>query len=177
MPSFELYKKMLGGITDGQARKRDSDFIMNATWWEDINSRVGYLYDMYHDKDPYGLKDLDPQNDEEKIPIDIKYIQHSSQTYEKDKITYHLQLRPGQTCNIPYYHKYEETYASEFPQGLYCDIQNEAGHWDRWLIVDKANGEAPQFPTYEILKCDYTFQYVIEHKKYAVAGILRSQNS
>lgn len=178
MPSLDFYRKNnTNGVTVGQMHKRNSDMIMNSTWWNDIGARRAYFYDMYHDSDPRKLCDLHPEDDKNKIPIDIKYIQSSSQTYEKDSVTFHLQFRPGQECVIPYYQQYIDMYEIEWPLSLYVDIEDEEGSWNRWLIVAKANGDALQFPTYEILRCDYTFQYIINNVKQEIAGVLRSQNS
>lgn len=178
MPNLDLYKKMhYGAKTSGQAHKIQSDQVMLGTWDNDINSRVGYFCDMYHDPNPKILRGLDPTKYRDLIPIDIKYIQHVSQTYAQDTTTFHLQLKPRQQCVVPYYQQYIDIYDQEWPLGLYVFIQNESGRWDRWLIVDKANAESTQFPTYEILKCDYCFQYIMNKMKVEVAGVLRSQNS
>lgn len=179
MPSFSMYKKIhYSPSTNGEAKKRDADNIMNATWWDDITSRVGYLYDWYHDKNKTRLNDMDPAHDDYKVPIDIKFLTSSSQTYEKDSITYHLQLRPGQKCNVAYYDEFfGSRYDASFPIGLYCDIQDANGVYNRWLVVQKANFNDPQFPTFELLRCDKVIQYIFENVKYNVAGVLRSQNS
>lgn len=178
MPSLDTYKKQLGSPkTIGEAHKLESDKVMEWTWYNDIESRIGYLYDMYNDFNPYQLKDMKSNISKNKIPIEIKYIQNSSQTYEKDAITYHIMFKPSQRCNVPYYKEYLKIYNQEWPLGLYIDIEDDKEIWNRWLIVAKANGEAPQFPTYEILKCDYSFEYIIDNTKQVVAGVLRSQNS
>jgi hypothetical protein len=54
---------------------------------------------------------------------------------------------------------------------------DESGRYNRWLIVDKANYNSNQFPTFEILRCDKVFQWIHDNKKYQCAGVLRSQNS
>ena len=179
MPSFEQYQSRLGsfGRTLGEVRKKTADDIMLYTWDGDIASRVGYLYDYYNDENPYELNNLNPIKQQNKIPIDIKYIKHTSQTLDKDQVSYHIQMKPGQKCNVPYYEKYEDMYGIQFPLGLYCDIENESGEYNRWLIVAKADAESPQFPTYDILRCDYTFQYILDGKRMEIAGVLRSQNS
>ena len=178
MPSLNFVKKYYGEHTIGEGHKVESDKIMNATWWNDISSQVAYLYDYYHDDDITRLNDTDPQNCKLKIPIDIKFLQSSSQTYDKDQVTFHLQLRPGQKCNIKYYREYfKERYDATFPIGLYVDIKDESGKYNRWLIVDKANYNATQFPTFEVLRCDKVFQYIIDNTKMQIAGVLRSQNS
>ena len=178
MPSLNSYKNMfVGARTNGQLYKKQSDEIMDATWWQDVQSRVAYLYDWYHDWEPEKLWGLNPLENPHKIPIDIKFIRKSSQTYEKDAVTFHLQLRPGQKCNVPYYDKYVEWYNSEFPLGLFVDIQDEQGIYRKWLIVAKADAYTNQFPTYEILPCDYCLKYIMDGNKMKSSVVLRSQNS
>ena len=179
MPNFGAYQEIAKHKSVGEALKYQSDVIMNTTWWNDINSTVVYLYDCYHDSEPLKLRGLDSSKDPLKIAIDAKIVKNASQTYDKDQVTVRLQLRPGQECNVYYYEDdFEKRYGSIFPIGLYCDILDENGQYNRWLIVDKANfANVRQFPTYEILPCDKVFQYIIDRVKHQVAGVLRSQNS
>lgn len=179
MPSFNAYRESLSGKTVGEMLKKQSDDIMNNTWWNDISSTVGYIYDYYHDSEPLKLTGLNSNNDSLKIPIDIKVLKNASQTYEKDQVTAHLQLRPNQQCNVYYYKEFfEDRYSSLFPIGLYIDIKDANGKYNRWLIVEKANNlNERQFPTYEILPCDKIFQYIAHGAKHQIAGVLRSQNS
>jgi hypothetical protein len=179
MPSFGTYQEIVKSKTVGEALKHQSDVIMNTTWWNDINSTVVYLYDFYHDSEPLKLRNLDSSNDPLKVAIDAKIVKNASQTYEKDQVTVHLQLRPGQECNVYYYEDdFGKRYAASFPIGLYADILDENGKYNRWLIVSEANNfNVRQFPTYEILPCDKIFQYIIDRVKYQIAGVLRSQNS
>lgn len=175
MPSLTRLKKQ---YTGGQLRKLQSDLIMEATWDEDIATRTVYLYDWYHDTEPTRLIDLHPENDINKIPMSIKYVIVSSQTYAKDQVTYHLQMKPSQEMCVPYYNEmFRDRYDAEFPIGLYVDIPDSKGIFNRWLIVERANVNDPQFPTYEILKCDHVFQYMMDGFKTQIAGVLRSQNS
>lgn len=178
MPSMETYRKLHSG-TIGQEHKRLSDKIMDATWWTDINSRVGYLYDYYHDDHITQLNDLDSSNDPKKIPLDIKFLMNTSQTYGNDQSTFHLQMRPGQECNVEYYEQFfQQRYNSIFPIGLYIDIPDEQGKYNRWLVVDKANYNVTQFPTFEILRCDYVLYYIDDHRrKRQIAVVLQSQSS
>lgn len=178
MPSFYNCKKYYGKDLTGAEKNTTAQKIIEETWWDDMQSQVAYLYDWTHDKHITQLKNLDPINDTHKVPIDIKYIVNSSQTYSKDIITYHLQLRPSQKCNVDYYEELFATrYNAVFPNGLYCDIKDASGKYNRWLVVAGADYYDPQFPTFEILPCDYVFQWIMNRKKYQVAGVLRSQNS
>lgn len=179
MPSLDMYKKMLmsnsGTTTIGQVHKNQSDMIVEATWDRDIQQRIAYQFDYYHDPDPKLLRDMKPTKD--MIPLDIKFIRHTSQTLDKDNVSFHMQMRPSHVCNVPYYKKYVDDYELEYPLGLYVLIPDSKGKYNRWLVVAEADVNDNQFPTYELLKCDYTFQYIMESKRMEVAGVLRSQNS
>ena len=48
------------GGTLGEVRKQQSDEIMDATWWRDIQSRVCYIYDYFHDGEKDKLRGLSP---------------------------------------------------------------------------------------------------------------------
>lgn len=178
MPSLLTYKKMLGNLTEGQAHKVDSDMVMEATWNNSLEARTAYLYSYEHDKHKTQLDDLDSPNDKDKIPIDIKYIRHTSQTLAKDNVSYHIMLRPSQECNVPYYEElFADKYFSAFPIGLYIDIPDSKGKFNRWLVVAQADFNDAQFGTFDILRCDYVFDYVYKSKKIHMAGVTRSQNS
>lgn len=164
----------------GEAKKNQSDVIIESTWYEDLATRTCYLYDYYHDNEPLKLNDLHP-DERIQVPIDIKYIVNSSQTMDKDQVSYHIMLKPseeGKDEIVPYYNElFKERYGATFPVGLYISIPDSKGKYNRWLIVDRANVNDPQFPTYEILRCDYVFQWIWDGNKYQYPGVLRSQNS
>lgn len=179
MPSFETFKKLHGGLTVGQTHKADSDMVMEATWDNDIDTRIAYFYDYDHDDHITQLDDLHPEQDEKKIPISIKFIAHTKQTLNKDFISYHLQLRPSQSEDvIPYYkEKFKDRYGATFPIGLFVDVPDNKGRYNRWLVVSKADYNDVQFSDFELLRCDYVFQWIMDNKKMQMAGVLRSQNS
>ena len=180
--SFSDYGTIIGGYkTQGRAHKNFSDVVMDATWNRDIQAQTAYIYDYYHDlksDEKYKLDNLHPDEDDYKTQLDIKFIRHSKQTYDKDQVTFWLQMRPGQECNLDYYDNVlGGRYDALFPIGLYVDIMEEDGNYYKWLVVDRANWNGNQFPTFEILKCDKVFQWIHAGKKYQCAGVLRSQNS
>ena len=87
-------------------------------------------------------------------------------------------MKPSQEMNVDYYPSFFiDRYSATFPVGLYCDILDESGKYNRWLIVATANYNVSQFPTFSVLRCDKVFDWVLKGKKYQVAGCLRSQNS
>ena len=63
MPILDLYKKILNDANSiGEAHKRQSDQIIESTWYNDISAKTAYLYDQDHD-DEFGLMDdLHPNN-------------------------------------------------------------------------------------------------------------------
>ena len=176
------YKKDLKkqGAFAGQTKKNQADVIIESTWYEDLATRTCYLYDYYHDNEPLKLNDLHP-DERYKVPVDLKYIINGSQTMDKDVISQHIMFKPSEEGHyemIPYYKQmFMDTYSAQFPVGLYCDIPDSKGKYNRWLIVDRANFNDPQFPTYEVLRCDYIFQWIWDGKKLQYPGVLRSQNS
>ncbi len=178
MPSLEMYKKILSSKTIGEAHKLESDMVMEATWDTDINTRVCYLYDYWHDDHRTQLTNLDPVNDPKKVAISLKWRKSSNQTYDKDTVTHHIQMKPSQEMNVDYYPEFfGNRYDATWPVGLYVDIPEEDGVYNRWLIVGVANYHVPQFPTFEVLPCDKVFNWIHKGKKHKVAGCLRSQNS
>ena len=162
----------------GQLHKAAADMLEEVTWDDEIESRKGYLYDWYHDLHQTQLDDLKPYDDAMKIPMDVKFIVVSSQTMAKDAITYHIQMRPSQETCVDYYDEvFGKRYGAAFPCGLYIDLQDSDDKWNRWLVVALADYNDPQFPTFEILRCDYVLNAVIDGVKYNFPIALRSQNS
>ena len=178
MPSFDLYKKINSATSIGMAHKQESDVVMEATWNNDINTRICYLYDYFHDDHKTQLTNLDPVNDPKKVAISLKWRKSTSQTMDKDVVDHHIQLRPSQEMNVDYYPAlFEKRYGATWPVGLYVDIPDEKGIFNRWLIVAVANYHVSQFPTFSVLPCDYVLNWILKGKKQKMAGCLRSQNS
>lgn len=179
MITLENYGDILGRNKIGRVHKEQSDMVMDKTWNTDISARVGYFYDYESDTHIRQYNNMNPLADDYKIPIDIKHFASASQTYSKDNVTFHIQFRPHQSSEvIPYYKdRFEDRYNACFPVGLYVDVEDSEDRWQRWLCVAGANINDPQFPTYEVLRCDKIINYIFEGKKYYVPAVLRSQNS
>ena len=180
MPSFLNYKRNLldKGKTLGEVRKRQADEIILDTWDGDIQSRVGYFYDYYHDDKPLENYDLKPMECDMKVPIDIKFIPKLHNSESKDQVGYYIQFKPGQKCPLDYYYDaFVKKYQTHFPIALYVDIPDEQGIFRKWLVTEEGNWLDPQFPTWYVLPCDYLFQWIHKNKKYQMYGVGRSQNS
>jgi len=178
MPNLEAYKRILGltGNTVGQVNKIQSDIILEQTWWNDIQSRVCYIYDYFHDSEKDLNKNLDSANDELKFAVDAKFIVTKYGSVEDDQVEYLLQFRPSQNCPLEYYSTdFEKRYNAEFPVGLYVDIPDDKGIYRRWLICSTEYGN--QFINYKILPCNYNFRWVLNNTKYQMWGIAKLSNS
>ena len=179
--NFKDFQNMHEASIPGRARKLQSDQIMLNTWWQDIQAQTAYIYDFYHDQkseESLKLNNLHPEDDPQKTALPIKFIRHAKQTYDKDQVTFWLQMQPGQECNLDYYDDVlGKRYNALFPIGLFVDVMHEDGTYNKWLIVDKANYNGNQFPTFEILRCDYLAQWIFNGHKYQCPAVLRSQNS
>lgn len=175
---FNTYKSRMTvhGNTLGKVRKQQSDEIMNATWWGDVQSRVCYLYDYFHDGEKDKLKDLNPQNDKNKIPVDVKFIITQYGTIAKGDVEYHIQFRPNQECVLDYFNTtYGKKYNSDYPVGMYIDIPDDNGVYNKWLIC--AKHIANQFVKYSVLPCNYTLRWIYKGEKYLMSAIFRASNS
>lgn len=183
MPSLNQYKKLLGSYTDGQARKLQSDMLMEATWDEDLQSCKAYIYDYYHDDEPLLYVGMHPEQSKTKFPIDIKYIINSYNAESKDIQGKHIQFKPSfnwkEHHELDYYHEmFERNLRAEYPIGLYLDVYDNTIHqYRKWLVTEIANALDMQFPTWYILPCDQLFQWIYDNKRYQICGVGRSQNS
>ena len=108
----------------GQQFKEHSDFLMEELWWDDISSKVCYIYDFFHDDQP-SLKDHMTYSHTTKTRIDAKFIVKSYQSIDKDQVEYYLQFRPSQKMEFDqsdelYYFEteYRQRYGVEFPIGV-----------------------------------------------------------
>ena len=178
MLGFDDYKRSRTTATLGEERKKQSDMIMEASWYGDIATKKMYFFDYEHDPEPKKFKDLDMWKYEKLPSMDCKYLQGSYQSLDKDTVPFKIQMKPSQECVIDYYddvlgNRYNATY----PVGLFVLIPNEKGVYEKWLVVAPADDKALQFPTYQVLPCDYVLNWVYQNKRYSMCGCLRSQNS
>lgn len=188
MPSLDKYKKALSknGFTIGQMHKTNADMLMENSWSIDIQSRICYIYDVFHDDQTEMYYGYDPSKSATKTKIDAKFIKSSTQTTAKDIVDYRLQFRPSQKLFFEegdelYYYEtdYRKRYGAQFPIGMMCDIPDDRGIYRKWLIVGVEI--ANQFPQYLILPCQYKYQWIEEKDNLRIKrqmwGVLRSQSS
>lgn len=183
MLSFDNMKKIYSNVgTIGQQLKKSSDMVMQKTFMNDIQTKFCYLYDYYHDDQPEKSNGYDPSLSKTKIPVKAKFIVKSYQSIAKDEPDYHIQFAPddwnSQSFKPDWFEKYKDL-GIEFPIGLYVDISNDRGVYEKWIIVYAES--ANQFPKFGVLKCNHRFMWItddgINRYKRKVWGINRSQNS
>ena len=171
--------------TLGEKLKADSDFYMEKTWDHNIQSKVCYIYDYYHDDQP-DKKDHMTYENTAKTRIDAKFIVKSYQSIDKDQVDYYIQFKPSQPVEFTkkdelYYYEqdFRRKYGAEFPTGLYCDIPDEKGIYRKWMII--LSEPANQFTKYLVLPISYNFMWIERNGKERIKrrmwAVLRSQNS
>lgn len=170
MPSRTTAQRyMNGSITIGQQLKEMSDDVMQDTLYNDIQTRKCYLYDIYHDNRPNACFGIDGYDEDDcmKYPVECKFIVKTYKSVVKDDPEYHIMFSPEewntQSC-VPDWWKFDNTKINyeqlgiRFPIGLYIDIPDDRGIYNRWLIV--YDEPANQFPKFGVLRCNHKLQWV-----------------
>jgi hypothetical protein len=123
MPSFEdmqRYYQSTGTI--GQQLKVMSDMVMQQTFDNDIQTKLCYLYDYYHDDQPEKLDGYDPSLSKTKIPVELKFIIKEYKSASKDDPEYHIQFEPdvwnSMSCKPDWFVEGYQKYGVKFPIGL-----------------------------------------------------------
>lgn len=195
MPSHSAYKYHMSqrrGNTVGESLRIQSNQIMEANWFTDPQSKIGYLYDYYHDDFDENGNTLNRGMTYENTNKTEVYVKHVFDTYgsmAKDDPEMYVQFMPSFKLDCfteddeMYYFKtdYQDRYSSIPFCGMYIDLPDpdRGGIYEKYLIckADKSN----MFQKYMILKCDYNLQYIEindgRRLKRHIWGATRSQNS
>lgn len=185
MPSFEDMQRLCQNVgTHGQQLKDMADMVMQQTWDNDIQSKRCYIYDYYHDDQfDEGLSGYNPALSKTKIPVNLKFIVKAYKSAAKDDPEYHITFEPdvwnSMICKPQWFVDGYERLGVEFPVGLLCDIPDDRGVYQKWLIFYKE--EANQFVKCGVMKCNYLFMWIkddgIHRYKRKMWGVDRSQSS
>ena len=158
LDSYRLRMAALGSY-EGEARRRNAQNIMDASWMRDPATKPVYV--KWVDS---GL----PVINDDDVPVYAKYNVKSYHNITGDEIAYLLQFRledMGANPNIRV--------------GSYVQIVNEMDEPEWWLIVHY--DDRPQFRQFSILKCTWTYKWVssVSGKRvvYQCLGAPRKQNS
>lgn len=187
MSIYDMHRKRmrLQGNNIGQIHKNQSDEIMEQTWDNDIQSKICYIYDFYHDDQPRLAEGMTYENTT-KTRIDAKFIVKSYQSMDKDQVDYYIQFKPTQKTHFSegdelYYFEtdYRKKYHNDNFIGLFIDIPNDENIYEKWMIL--RTEPANQFPKYLILKCNYELMWIenngTEKIKRRMWSVLKIQNS
>lgn len=146
---------MFGGIL-GRKVRQSSNNIMNKTFTNDLGYKNGKLYD----RNGKFLED-----------VEVKYQYSQSYTINKDQVEYLAQFRPGYFPEKKYLDndKIERL-------GFYLELPNDnSGVDEMWLIVGR--NDKNSFIRYNILKCNWTFKWIVDGIIYKQLGVLRNRNN
>lgn len=190
MPSLSTARRVAnaktnGAKTIGQIYKEQSDDMMNWTWDNDIQSKICYIYDFFHDDQPRLAEGMTYENTT-KTRIDAKFIVKSYQSMDKDQVDYYVQFKPSQKTHFSegdelYYFEtdYHKRYHNDNFIGLFIDIPNDENIYEKWMIL--RTEPANQFPKYLILKCNYELMWIenngTEKIKRRMWSVLKMQSS
>lgn len=158
LDNFRLRMNSLGSY-DGEAKRRNSQQIMDASWMRDPATKPVYVKWVNS-----GL----PVVDDNDVPVYAKFNVKSYHHITGDEIAYLLQFRLEDIKANP-----------NIRVGSYVQIKNELGEPEWWLIAHL--DDRTQFRQFSILKCTWTYKWVskVDGKRviYECLGAPRKQNS
>lgn len=173
MSVYDFYRRKMNVNTNstgkdyptlGEKLKSDSDMVMELTWDNDLQSKVCYIYDYFHDDKPHLNFGMTYENTT-KTKIDAKFIVSKYQSIDKEQVEYHLMFRPSQKTIFDendelYYFEadYRKRYHNDDFVGLYIDIPDEKGNYRKWIIIQREEGN--QFIKYLIIPCTFNLMWV-----------------
>lgn len=126
------------GSYEGEARRRNSQKIMDASWMRDVATKPVYV--KWVDS---GL----PVVDDDDIPVYAKFNVKSYHNITGDEIAYLLQFRLE-----------DMRVRSDIKVGAYVQIRNEMDEPEWWLIVHC--DDRTQFRQCSILKCTWVYKWI-----------------
>ena len=158
LESYKLRMAAMGSY-EGEARRRNSQKIMDASWLRDPATKLVYVKWVNS-----GL----PAVDDDDIPVYAKFNVKSYHNIAGDEIGYLLQFRLEDMKANP-----------DIRVGSYVQIPNEMDQMEWWLLVHE--DDRPQFHQFTILKCTWTYKWVSrtngKRVVYNCLGAPRKQNS
>lgn len=190
MPSLETARRIAsiknnGAKTIGQIHKENSDFVMEYTWNNDVQSKICYIYDFQHDDQPHLNVGMTYENTT-KTKIDAKILISTYGSLAKDQPELQCMFKPSQKT---YFDESDELFYMEEHRkkynlkdvfvGMYLDYPDKDGIYHKHLICLK--DVEKNFQKYFILPCDYKLQFIRKDGEKRVKQemwcVLRSQSS
>jgi hypothetical protein len=158
LDNFKLRMNSLGSY-DGEAKRRNSQNIMEASWMRDPATKPVYV--KWVDS---GL----PVVEDNDVPVYAKFNVKSYHNITGDEVAYLLQFRLEDIRNNP-----------NIKVGSYVQIRNEMDEPEWWLIWHL--DDRTQFRQFSILKCTWVYKWTSfkdGHRTiHQCLGVTRNQNN
>jgi len=158
LESYRLRMAALGGY-DGEAKRRNSQKIMDASWKRDAATKPVYV--KWVDS---GLPVVDDDDE-------ILYAKYNAKSYHNvtgDEIAYLVQFRLEDMKERP-----------DIKVGSYVYIPNEMGDYEWWLLWHY--DDRPQFRQFSALKCTWVYKWTSFKDGHRIVhqclGVTRNQNN
>ncbi len=158
LESYRNRMAAMGGY-EGEARRRNAQNIMDASWMRDPATKPVYV--KWCDAGT-------PVVDDDDEVLYAKYNVKSYHNITGDEVNYLLQFRLEDLKNRP-----------DIKVGSYVQIRNEMDEFEWWLIVHE--DDRTQFHQFSILKCLHVYKWISRRDGKRVIhqclGVPRSQSS
>ena len=143
----------------GETMRMQSDMIVNATWLNSVAARRVQVKWLNR-----GLPPEYASVNEFEDPIDAHFELKSAYSLTNGESSYYLTFRPGELIRHP-----------EIKVGAYVSIPNTDNIPEWWMIVFIEDDN--ELKRLQILKCNWTFGWVVDGKIYRHLGVLRNGSS
>lgn len=158
---YEAFRNRMSrrGSFMGETMRMQSDAIVNATWMNSVSARrvqVKWLN--------CGLPPAYTNPNEFEQPLDAHFELKSAYSLNSGESPYYLTFRPGELARHP-----------EIKVGAYVSIPNVDNVPEWWMIVFIEDDN--ELKKLQILKCNWTFGWVVDGKIYRHLGVLRHGSS
>lgn len=156
--SYRLRMAAMGGY-EGEARRRNAQKIMDASWMRDPATKPVYVKFVNS-----GLPVVDDDDD----VLYAKYNIKSYHSIQGDEVAYLLEFRLEDMKNRP-----------DIKVGSYVYVPNEMGDYEWWLIWHL--DDRTQFRQFSILKCTWVYKWTSFKDGHRIIhqclGVTRNQNN
>lgn len=155
---YEEFRKRMDrrGSFMGETMRRQSDMIVNATWLNSVAARRVQVKWLNR-----GLPPEYTSPDEFEDPIDAHFELKSAYSLNSGESPYYLTFRPGELVRHP-----------EIKVGAYVSIPNVDNIPEWWMIIFIEDDN--ELKKLQIMKCNWTFCWVVGGKIYRHLGVLRN---
>lgn len=158
---YEEFRRRMDrrGSFMGETMRRQSDMIVDAIWMNSVAARRVQV--KWIDS---GLPPTYADADAFEDPIDAHFELKSAYSVSGGESPYYLTFRPGELAKRP-----------EIKVGTYVCIPNVDGIPEWWMIVFIEDDN--ELKKSYIMKCNWTFNWVVDGKIYHHLGVLRNGSS